>query len=145
MPKCPWATLNCSRCVYLGVNLCECQIETSACLNLYQLVNKNCIKHFESSSRERSCCVRTSLVTFYHLPLGYVGTGESHNRCSAVKSEAAVWCYHVNMKQNLWGMHLVESMPRRRQFWRQKGGSNPLLARHTQKLHMIHLNFVYHF
>ncbi len=37
-------------------------------------------------------------------PLGCSGTGDSHHGCAADKSAATVWCYHVNMNQNLWGM-----------------------------------------
>ncbi len=37
-------------------------------------------------------------------PLGCGGTGDSHHGCAADKSAATVWCYHVNMDQNLWGM-----------------------------------------
>ncbi len=37
-------------------------------------------------------------------PLGCGGTGDSHHGYSANKSAATVWCYHVNMDQNLWGM-----------------------------------------
>ncbi len=37
-------------------------------------------------------------------PLGCGGMGDSHYRCAADKSAATVWCYHVNMDQNLWGM-----------------------------------------
>ncbi len=37
-------------------------------------------------------------------PLGCGGTGDLHHGCAADKSAATVWCYHVNMDQNLWGM-----------------------------------------
>ncbi len=38
-------------------------------------------------------------------PLGCGGTGYSRSiGCAADKSAATVWCYHVNMDQNLWGM-----------------------------------------
>ncbi len=37
-------------------------------------------------------------------PLGCGGTGDSHHGCAADKSAATVWCYHVNMDQNLWGI-----------------------------------------
>ncbi len=37
-------------------------------------------------------------------PLGCGGTGDSLHVCAADKSAATVWCYHVNMDQNLWGM-----------------------------------------
>ncbi len=37
-------------------------------------------------------------------PLGCGETGDSHHGCAADKSAATVWCYHVNMDQNLWGM-----------------------------------------
>ncbi len=37
-------------------------------------------------------------------PLGCGGTGDSHHGCAADKSAVTVWCYHVNMDQNLWGM-----------------------------------------
>ncbi len=37
-------------------------------------------------------------------PLGCGGTGDSHHGCAADKSAATVWCYHINMDQNLWGM-----------------------------------------
>ncbi len=36
--------------------------------------------------------------------LGCGGTGDSHHGCAADKSAATVWCYHVNMDQNLWLM-----------------------------------------
>ncbi len=36
-------------------------------------------------------------------PLGCGGTGDSHHGCAADKSAANVWCYHVNIDQNLWG------------------------------------------
>ncbi len=36
--------------------------------------------------------------------LGCGGTGDLHRVCAADKSAATVWCYHVNMDQNLWGM-----------------------------------------
>ncbi len=37
-------------------------------------------------------------------PLGCGGTRDSHHGCADDKSAATVWCYHVNMDQNLWGM-----------------------------------------
>ncbi len=37
-------------------------------------------------------------------PLGCGGTRDSHHGCTADKSAATVWCYHVNMDQHLWGM-----------------------------------------
>ncbi len=55
-------------------------------------------------------------------PLGCGGTGDSHHGCAADKSAATVWCYHVNMDQNLWGMFPTlcwighEEL---RQIWRQ--------------------------
>ncbi len=36
--------------------------------------------------------------------LGCGGTGDSHHGCAADKSAATVWCYHVNMDQNIWAM-----------------------------------------
>lgn len=36
--------------------------------------------------------------------LGCGGTWNSHYTCEADKSAATVWCYHVDMGQNLWGM-----------------------------------------
>ncbi len=36
--------------------------------------------------------------------LGCGGTGDSHHGCTDDKSAETVWCYHVNMDQNLWGM-----------------------------------------
>ncbi len=44
--------------------------------------------------------------------LGCGGTRDSHHGCAADKSAATVWCYHVNMDQNLGGIS---------QFWKQKG------------------------
>ncbi len=41
--------------------------------------------------------------------LGCGGTRDSHHGCADDKSTETVWCYHVNMDQNL----LIESMPRR--------------------------------
>ncbi len=38
------------------------------------------------------------------VPLGCGGTGDPHHGCAANKSAATVWCYHVNMDQNRWGM-----------------------------------------
>ncbi len=56
--------------------------------------------------------------------LGCGGMGDSHHGCAANKSAATAWCYHVDMDQNPKEeclQHLVEYMPRRRQFWRQRG------------------------
>jgi len=38
------------------------------------------------------------------VSLGCGGTGDLYNGCADDKSAATVWCYHVNMNQNLWGM-----------------------------------------
>ncbi len=37
-------------------------------------------------------------------PVGCGGTRDSHHGCADDKSAATVWCYQVNMDQNLWGM-----------------------------------------
>ncbi len=37
-------------------------------------------------------------------PLVCGGTRHSHHGCAADKSAATVWCHHVNMNQNIWGM-----------------------------------------
>ena len=58
------------------------------------------------------CTPMASTVTrsqFNRAPLGCGGTGDSHHG-------STVWCHHVNMDQNLWGMN-----KELRQFWRQKG------------------------
>ncbi len=36
--------------------------------------------------------------------LGCGGTRDSHHGCADDKSAETVWCYHVNMDQNLWEM-----------------------------------------
>ncbi len=58
-------------------------------------------------------------------PLGCGGTGDSHHGCADDKSAATVWCYHVNMDQNLEGMFpkpcWIYCHEELRQFWRQKG------------------------
>ncbi len=50
-------------------------------------------------------------------PLGCDGTGDSHHGCTADKSAATAWCYHVNMDKisEACFQHLVESIP-----WRIK-------------------------
>ncbi len=53
------------------------------------------------------CTPVASTVTrsqFNRAPLGCGGMGDSLHGCAANKSAATVWCYHVNMDQNLWGM-----------------------------------------
>ncbi len=43
-------------------------------------------------------------ISINRASLGCGGTRDSHHGCSADKSAATVWCYHVNMDHNLWGM-----------------------------------------
>ncbi len=57
-------------------------------------------------------------------PLGCGGTRDSHHGCAADKSAEIVWCYHVNMDQNLCNVSntlLNLCHEELRQFWRQKG------------------------
>lgn len=46
-------------------------------------------------------------------PLGISATGDSHHACASHISAATMWCYHVNIDQNL--QFLVDSVP-----WRIK-------------------------
>ncbi len=43
-------------------------------------------------------------ISINRAALGCGGTRDSHHGCADDKSTATVWCYHVNMDQNLWGM-----------------------------------------
>ncbi len=65
-------------------------------------------------------------------PLGCGGTRDSHHGCAADKSAAPVWCYHVNMDQNLIKTLLNLSHEEIRQFWRQKGVQSD-----TSKVYLI--------
>ncbi len=67
-------------------------------------------------------------------PLGCGGTGDSHHGCAADKSTETVWCYHVNMDQNLWGMFPKPCWiyaTKNYSSSEDKRGSNPVLARCT--------------
>ncbi len=68
-------------------------------------------------------------------PLGCGGTGDSHHGCAADKSAATVWCYHVNMDQNHWGMFPTPCWichEELRPFWRQNG-----VQPSTSKMYLI--------
>ncbi len=67
-----------------------------------------------------------------------------HHGCSADKSAATVWCYHVNMDQNLWGMFttpVASTSWRIKAVLKGKRGSSP----GTSKVYLIKWVIVYNF
>lgn len=70
-------------------------------------------------------CVTVSYLYSNCLHSDQIINPDSHHRSAANKSTATVWCYPVNIDQNLWGMFPTPSLnplhEELGQSWRQKG------------------------